>query len=148
MVNELWSHVAVGEVLQLLQIAFILRWPDHRVAVAVLEERSDHAPDPVFVLDGVGSAALLSQRHLKVLLRVNLVAISIKESEGEVTDDPHERREELCQLIWVTLEFARRSRAGLAYTGAVHARVLHLNRLGEVNDKREVLQSLFIDRTH
>jgi hypothetical protein len=57
--NEFWPHIIILQVLQFLEIFLIFCGPDHRIAVSILEERDNHASDPVFILYGVGCAALL-----------------------------------------------------------------------------------------
>ena len=140
--------------MQFLQITLVLCWPYHRVAVTVLEEGGDHSSGPIFVLDGVRSAALLPQRLLQILFRVDLVSIVVEEAQCEVSDHPHEGREKLRKLVRIALVLLRSRRdtacRSAHFTGAriAHTTISHLNRFGEVDDEGEVLQGLLVDRSH
>ena len=140
--DELGPHLRIGQVLQLLEVTLVLRRPHHRVAVSVFKERSDHTPDAVFVLYCVRVASLLPQGLLEVLFRIDLVAICVQEAQSEVTDDPHEGREELCELIRVLF------RRHLTHSRCACPAVPDLNRLRQIDDEGEVLKGLLVDCSH
>ena len=64
LVHELRSHFFITKLLKMLKVSLILCWSDHCEAISVLEERVDHSPNPIFILNCVAITLLLLQSAL------------------------------------------------------------------------------------
>ena len=61
----------------------------------------DESPYPVLILNGIGGTLLLFEGVFEVLPRRNLVAVLVNQLEREISEDPKERGEVLCQLLLI-----------------------------------------------
>jgi hypothetical protein len=77
---------------------------------------------------------LVTERFLEILFTSDWFLLRVNKLQCEVTHYPHETREVLCILFWVCFLF---DTAGL-----------NLNVLGQVYDKTQLLQGVFIDATN
>ena len=75
--KEFRPHLIVCQLLQVLQLALLLNWANHCVAVTVLEEVLDHPPNPVLSLNLIRRSLLLLNSILEVLLGCDSVPIVV-----------------------------------------------------------------------
>ena len=78
--GELLAEHVVGEILEGLELFFLLDWSHQGVAVSIFKEMFDQPPYSILRLDIVTRALLSSQCIFKVFFRGNGSALSIKQS--------------------------------------------------------------------
>ena len=131
LLHELGSQVVQRDVRQILQLVFLGERPDHGAAVALFEEALEQAPDSVLLVDGLTEAFLGLEGLLQVVFRGDRFGVCIDELQGEVTNDPHERREILGVLFRIRV--------------FIGPSCLDLDVLCQVDNEREVVQLGLID---
>ncbi len=107
--------------------------PYHCATVTIFEEGLHETSNSVLLLHAIREALLLRQSLLQVVLGGDGLAIEVSQLQGEVTDYPHEGGEVLLVLF----------RIDIFLTAAVR---LDVDVLGQVDDQREVLQGVLVDR--
>lgn len=132
LLDEFRSEALVVEIVEHLQLLLFLDGPDDCVAISILEEVSNQSSDSILLLDRIAHALLLLQRLLEIVLLSNAVSVLILKPEGEVTENPQEAGEVHRQLVRVE----------------VLVSTLDLERLGEIDDKAQVVERILVDGAH
>jgi len=125
LLDELRSQLFHRDVGEVLKLVLFREWTNHSATVTILEETFEQAADSIFLIDGLTETLLVLKGFLQVVFRCNWLRIGIDELQGEITDDPHQRREVLGVLFGIGVFVAAAS--------------FDLNVLGEVDDETEVV---------